>query len=237
MDIKHLSFSSLSLWAQCQGAWWEKYIENRETVSDAARFGSAFDQAISKRMGLISEIKDTYDGIDSAVNFYFAQPWAWGKADAAQKEINITPQQWETASEMLEAESEIFLPIVGYVDLIRNEGIVKKIVDIKTSSRAGWRSSWGLQLMLYALAENAQVAEIHLLVTGKKCPTAHRYVIPVTPAKLKWCMETLGCWAKQIADYKKGTPLNLSGGYWCSWCPKRLNCVASQMENVSEVSG
>lgn len=240
MNVDHLSFSSLSKWLQCPRSWWAKYVEKRDVApSDAASFGSAFDQAISAKLGLIKpeEITKTVEGVESSVNFYMAQPWAWTKADSTQEQIAITPEQWETMAESIEAESEIHAPITGYIDLFRVEGIERQVVDIKTSSRAGWRTDWGLQGMLYCLAKDAHRFEIHLLATGKKVPSAHRYVFKPTVERLRWMMETLGCIAKQIKQAQKGDVLLRNADYWCAWCPEKVDCVASISSTVPEMNG
>jgi hypothetical protein len=149
--------------------------------------------------------------------------------------ITITPNQWATLAEMMGAESEIFCPIIGYIDLYRVSGITKQVVDIKTSSRTEWRTAWALQGLLYCLATGATHFEIHLLTTGKKTPTAHRYVMNTTRERLKWMMETIGNLARQIEALKPDDCIPERPGYWCSWCPECTTCTGNDLSDIPQI--
>src|SRR3972149_5338451 len=86
--IKHLSHSSLTLWKNCPRSWWANYVlGKKQAPTEAASWGSQFDQALAHRLGLGDPPPNKLEGIDSAVNFYTCQPGAWSSAEEAKKEI------------------------------------------------------------------------------------------------------------------------------------------------------
>lgn len=219
--IDHISVSSIQKWIDCPRSWWVKYVLGLDTPSsEAASFGSQYDQLISKKLGFETEPmkQPLVDGVEDAVAGYFSQPYAMKDATGAQGKVFITPDQWAVHGEILGLSVEIFKPILGYIDLEnRLRGI---LTDLKTSTRAGAQNKWAFQVLTYALERQYQQAEIHLM-TRTKTPAWYRYRVPVTPESLRWMMGTFTFYAKQIEDALRsgnGETLPCRPDYYCGWC-------------------
>ena len=168
-----------------------------------------------------------------------------GRVLLAQKEVWLEPGQWEVLADFYGVRSSIHLPLLGYIDFLEQtgpSGLVKRIVDLKTSTRKGWQLSWGIQTTLYALAERAQTCEDHLVVRPtvrldadgnpivSKRPAQFRsfvYRFNPTPATFAWAMQWAGTWAEQIrkdseADCIESLPATPNFG--CQWCPENGLC-------------
>ncbi len=234
--IHHYSISSLQLWADCPRSWWEKYVlGNEQPSSEAASFGSQFDQVISTRLGFPAINKKTgkpekmgplLEGVEEAVEGYFAQPFAIKKATGCQEKIDISPDQWAVLGEICALSLQIDKPITGYIDVsVANESL---LVDLKTSKRAGMQPKWAFQVLVYAIAKQFNQARIHLM-TRTKTPAYYDYMVFLTPETKKWAMMNFTYYANQIeAALRKGDSEELARNpdFYCSWCPAAVDCPA-----------
>lgn len=228
--IDHYSVSSVQKWADCPRSWWVKYILDMDLPSsEAASFGSQYDQLIAERLGFKSEkpIGDLVEGVEDAVSGYFTQPHAMKKATGAQTEIRITPEQWMVFGEMHDLCVEIKKPIIGYIDLC--DDLESKLVDLKTSSRAGMQAKWAFQVLLYALAKQFAQARIHLF-TRTKNPAYYDYMVFVSKEAMAWVITNFTFYANQIekALVEGHGELARNPDFYCSWCPEKLDCPAKQ---------
>ena len=235
--IKHLSHSSLTLWKNCPRSWWANYVlGKKQAPTEAASWGSQFDQALAHRLGLGDPPPNKLEGIDSAVNFYTCQPGAWSSADEAQKEIRIEPNQWEFLAEQLGFSSRIFLPIIGYLDLFKQTPAGPEVLDMKTSSRTQFRSDWALQVFgLYTLATQAVQAHVHLLVRLKNGMNFAPYSFRPTKQTWIWTISQVAFYAAQIEQAlsnNHGDELARNPDYYCDWCPEKFECTAQAMLGI-----
>ena len=242
--IAHHSFSSISKFINCPFSWWsEKVLDRKMPSSAAASFGSQFDQLVADKLGLtptdtrgddtpISE-QVLVEGVEEAADAYLLQPWAVkkGEATSAQKKIYITPEMWAMFGEMLGLSLEIQKPILGYMDLVKRVGVQKTVIDLKTSKRKGMRVDWALQILEYALAEQAPAGEIHLMTTTKT-PAFYRYPIIVSDDTKRWAMTYLTYYInmiERVLEGGSGEGLPRKADYWCNWCAENLECTAKEV--------
>jgi hypothetical protein len=226
--IDHFSVSSVQKWADCPRSWWSKYILDMDLPSsEAASFGSQYDQLIGERLGFKSAkpVGELVEGVEDAVAGYFSQPHAIKKASGAQVEIRITPEQWAIFGEMHDVCAEITKPITGYIDLCVD--FESKLVDLKTSQRAGMNGKWAFQVLIYALAKQFCQARIHLM-TRTKTPAFYDYMVFVHKATLGWAISNFTFYARQIetALVEGHGELARNPDYYCSWCAEKLTCPA-----------
>lgn len=227
--IDHYSVSSVQKWADCPRSWWAKYILDLDLPSsEAASFGSQYDQLISQKLGLNNEpMKELLEGVEDAVAGYLSQPHAMKKATGAQVEIRITPEQWAIFGEMHDLCVEIKKPITGYIDLC--DDLESKLVDLKTSKRAGMQGKWAFQVLIYALAKQFCQARIHLM-TRTKTPAYYDYMVFVSKEALAWAITNFTFYANQIekALEEGHGELARNPDFYCDWCPEKLDCPAKQ---------
>ena len=242
--IAHWSFSSLKLLASCPRQWYYKYVKNeQQPPGDAAQFGSAFDQRVCERLGIKPGKEDrpvelnaeAEEQMQEALTFYFAQPQAWAKADKAQAKVELAPRVWSELADIYGVPSVLHRPFIGYIDLLRHEGMQKQVLDLKTSSRNDYRPEWSLQTALYALAEQASECHIHLLIRGKKELRFAAYRFRPMAATYAWALSTIGYWADQGERIMKAiaaVEVAATPGYHCDWCPKAIECEAARLMKV-----
>ena len=96
--VKHYSVSSILKWKNCPRSWWaDKVLGLTRPSTDAASFGSQYDQLIAYKLGLKpsdTRGKETpiekqmlLDGVEQAVELYFQQPHAVKKALSLSSDI------------------------------------------------------------------------------------------------------------------------------------------------------
>lgn len=239
--VQHHSVSSILKFKNCPRSWWaDKVLDLKRESSVAASFGSQYDQLIAHKLGLKPsdvreddipiEEQELLPGVEEAVNLYFQQPHAVKKASSAQKKISIKQHEWILFAEELGISSELKKPVIGYIDLIEQNGIQQSIIDLKTSSRRGMRSDWALQVLIYCIAEQINFGKIQLM-TKTKTPAYYQYPVIVTEETKAWAMNTFAFYANQIeAALENGSGENLSRNpdYYCAWCGEELDCPAKQ---------
>lgn len=233
--IDHYSPSSISAWEICPRNWWANYVLGKKMeASEAASFGSQFDQLVSQRIGCPvgkqDKLPDEWlDGVEQAVDLYLCQPWALKSATVAQKAVRINPAEWAMMAEMHGLFSEIRKPIIGFADLIDDQQ--RLVVDLKTSGRKDARQEWAGQLIFYALAEQLSSAEVHLL-TRTKTPAVYRFTIPVNDETKKWALIRFSTAIEQIEralENGAGEELVRNPGWKCGYCPEQFECPAFNM--------
>lgn len=242
--MEHISHSSIQLFIDCPRHWFAKYVDKLITpAGDAAAFGTGFDQAIAARVVPGSEVVACDPDVLNAVEFYLAQPRAWDRAQDAQVKIELDPDQWAVLAEYYGSCTEIPVPLVGYVDLVRTmeDGIRRELLDLKTSSRKEFRPSWSVQTMLYAAALRAARIGVHLLVRRangsfdfaayEHCPNHNDY---------RWVLNYVGFYANQLTEatkYACSDDLPAKPGYWCAWCPVKLECPGVYLGSMNNQIG
>lgn len=223
--IDHLSVSSILKWIDCPQSWWAKYVDGVDApTTEAASFGSQFDQLVSHQLGKGEKPENLLEGVEDAVVGYMSQPFAMKEITGAQEKVWITPDQWAVHGEIFGISTEIFKPVLGYIDL--ENALRGKLVDLKTSSRAGAQAKWAFQVLIYAIERQYRSAEIHLM-TRTKTPAYYQYRVPVHEESIRWAMSQFAFYAKQIENaLRSGNGENLprNADYWCNWCGD-INCV------------
>lgn len=242
--LSHTSVSSINSFQNCPRGWWNSYVlKMKQESSVAASFGNQYDSLIAHRLGLEpmdvrerDKDKPTIsqqiwlDGLEEAVDGYFEQDHAITKEEAVstQKKIEIPVHAWSIMAEQLGLSLDIHFPIVGYVDLISQKGLTKKITDLKTSKRKGMRADWAFQLLIYCLAENCGSADIHLMTTTK-VPAYYKYPVIVTDETKAWAMKKytfIDNLIHRALEEGSGENLPCNSDYWCMWCAESENCPA-----------
>jgi hypothetical protein len=233
--IDHYSVSSMQLAANCPRAFWAKYILKKEQASsDAASFGSQYDQQVSARLGCkIHKAENpasrVVEGVDEAVAGYLCQPHALKTATDAQVPINISPLQWQLMAEIHGFHAEIQKPIIGFIDLWDAKNRV--IVDLKTSASKRTSPGWALQVLIYTLAQQANEAKIHLM-TRTKTPAYYEYIVPISKQSLAWAMHWFTHQANMVERWLAdgcGECLPRNADYYCNWCAEQLECPATNI--------
>lgn len=244
-ELTHWSFSSLKQLANCPRSWYVQYVKKeRQQSGSAAAFGSAFDQKVAQALGLSIEKKDEpvkleeadEQSVNEAVTFYKLQPQsAFWKDGRGQVKIEITPEAWSVYAEMYGVESNLSVPIIGYIDMLQTNGPSVEICDLKTSGRNEFRSEWPLQLLLYALASRASVCHVHLLTRLKKGFGFTAYRFRPIKESYAWMLTQLG-WLADQGEKARMMPseecLPATSGWWCSYCPRNMNCEACRLQTV-----
>lgn len=246
-QIGHLSNSAISLWYDCPRAFWAKYIEGEELpAGPAAAFGTLFEHSVAAKMGLLKEPKLDPTNVDhaevaGAASKYMRWDKGWKTADVIQKKIEITPTAWANYADLYGVDSEIHVPIIGYTDFQRRNGITTEILDTKTSKYKGFKPAWAIQLNLYGMAERAARVGVHLYLRQVK-PGFESYWWTPNKASFAWMMAYIGHAAKQIqVALLRDDPESLARipdrnamDKHCSWCPKQMNCQAKISAEVIE---
>lgn len=232
MMPSHISFSQVSSYRQCPRSWYCKSVlKEPQPQTDAASRGSQFDQLIAYKLGLGEAPTDPLmERVEEAAQIYLANG-GWTRAKEAQKEIKLTPNAWDFAREIYGVDWTLPVPIIGYVDLVRQDesGLRTELVDIKTSERAEYRPDWGLQCALYSLVLRAFRFEIHLVTFTKKIKLT-RYTYRPTDQTFCWAMNIIGHTAemmKRTATEKIVEKIPATPGYQCRWCGRQTSCEGS----------
>lgn len=182
MMIDHLSFSSISRYLKCGKQWKYRYIEKlQEESSEALEFGSAWHDMIAMHLA------DTRYDVDKCWEMAYEKKQLNGELVQLGQKMLTSPDIVQTIQglsvkpESLEMKTEltmpgISVPIVGYIDMIQNDGIP---IDIKTSN-SRWsqeKADSDLQPTFYLAAlEQLQMVKLpakfkFLVFTKTKNPT------------------------------------------------------------------
>lgn len=242
----HLSWSQISSFLACPRSWYVSKILGEEQVStsQAAR-GSAFDQMVSVKLGL-ANVKECAElmslarspedmrkasRIDEAVEVYFANG-GWSKAEQAQSEVRLSLAQFDTLKQIYDVPGDLWLPLVGYVDLLRTNPtnpFEKVLCDLKTSERAEYRPGWSGQCALYCLCIGASEFEIHLVCFTKSIKLV-KYAYRPTDKTFAWVLNLVSATSqrmRQAAQSPVVEAIEATAGYQCKWCSRQHTCEAS----------
>ena len=246
-ELTHWSYSSIKTLMGCMRSWYIQYVMKEKTPSgEAASFGSAFDQNVLKAFGATVDKKEepvkldeeTAKQVQSAVEFYALQPQSqpW-RGCRGQVKIEITPEEWSEYADIYGVESRIRVPFIGYIDMLRQDGVQVELTDLKTSSRAEFRPEWVLQQTLYALPTRASVCHTHLLTRLKTKFGFHARRFRPLKQTYAWAIATVGQWAEigeQVRLAPAADTLAASPGFWCSYCPANARCEAARLQTLEE---
>ena len=243
-SITQLSYSSVSEFLSCPRSWYSRRILGKEQPrTEAAGFGSLFDQVVANRLGLGADPLEGADMTDpvhqsvvDAADLYMSHPLGWKTATEAQKEIRIEPTQWGSLADEFGAYGDLHVPFVGFLDLFRADGLKRSVCDLKTADRKGFKSGWLLQTALYALATRSQKIEVHVLVRTKE-PKLCVYEYRPTDTTFRWALSTVGYVAELIRQAEAGGPIERFAaipGYYCMWCSE-TDCEAKIANSLTEV--
>jgi len=234
MTIEHLSFSSISKAYQCPKFWKATYLDKLRTPSsEAATWGTHYGMVLQSKLVNKPLTAEEENGIEAdiyeAVEEYFSHPKSWTAADEVEKEINIDPEKWRWLAEKYGANSELFWPIMGYMDAVR-DGVP---MDLKTTKRAGFQSSWAYQCTLYALSQNSRKWEVHSCVRNKTLKY-NFYFWHLSDENIRSVMNWISNGAKKIKSMVDGiNEPEEQTGYWCGFCPVMVDCGVYPFENLS----
>lgn len=185
---RHLSFSSVNLFAQCKRSWFAQRVLGKQApAGSAANWGLAFEAAVIRAIGAPNEKggdddrakvdADTQAEVDRAAKVYLDSPGAWKQGMpgnmVAQRKIEITPEQWGTLCDCYGAYGDIHLPLIGYIDLFHTDpsGFKRTVCDLKTTTQAGLKPDYVYQTALYCIVARAQQAEVHVLIRPQERET------------------------------------------------------------------
>jgi CRISPR/Cas system-associated exonuclease Cas4 (RecB family) len=242
LPIKHLSFSSLSLFGNCPASWKGKYVDKRrEPMSEAAMFGTRFEEAVAQRLGFrVTEYQEEGEKDEVAVekvldqvhydnaDIYLRHNRAWTSADGYQTKITIDPDKFEHLARHYGLSLSIFLPYIGYIDFDREDGIL----DLKTSARKGWKETWGLQIVSYLLSEGKASGDIHLL-TRTKIPKTYFYNVFLTDAFARSTLRWIAHQAKGVQHMlESGEEPGAQIGWLCGYCASSSVCEAREFCDI-----
>jgi len=233
-----------------------------EVVPTEARqiveMSAAVDKAEERLQEEIKRGITVYEGMPDALAPMGAIGTPAGRSLTAQEEVWLEPGQWEVLADFYGVRSSIHLPFLGYIDFLEATGpagVVKKVVDLKTSTRKGFQLSWALQTTLYALYTRAQVCEAHLVVRPQpkldengepvqsKRPAQFRayiYRFSPTAETFRWAMQWVSEWAAVIrrdcdADCIDSLPANPT--WSCMFCPENACCEPYLLSKLTALGG
>ena len=241
--IKHLSFSSMNLYANCPQSWYGRYIEQlREPTSPEAQFGIDFESALAQQIGFdvqeteenpetgeLEIIEKTFNSdMEKNVGIYLNHEKAWKSATDYQKKIEITPEHFKWLADKFGVKGSIPLPFIGYIDFMRKD---TAIMDLKTSKRSGWKPQWGYQMIPYMLAEELPMAEIHQFVRTKT-PKTLFYALIMNEGLAQTVLNWMSNQAKGIKSLLDGeSNPHTNNGWMCGYCAVK-NCKARDFNDV-----
>lgn len=245
LSVEHLSYSSVSLYLMCARSWRYRYIDRVKTpVASALPFGSAFHEAIR----LCVEAK-ALGNEPEPISDLFTRAWHWhvdnedidygdkdspeslqslghrmlSSRDAVRVLSGLMPKI-EDDQPITEKRVEfcidgVEVPIVGYIDMIGDDGVP---VDFKTSSRLWYasRADSELQPSLYleALRQLGQMPQggefRYYIFTKAKTPKVQIIDTSRSPEQLAWTRDVIrDVWSAIVAG---AFPPSGIGGWKCS---------------------
>lgn len=261
LSIKHLSFSSISLWQRCPRNWWAKYIEkSEESIGEAGSFGNDYDRILAKRMGFKFEfdvskydeakkanvrVKCNQDDVNETdelkqgADAYFNTPKTWRYAETYQQKLEVSPAQFEETAGKYDVDATMPYPLLGYIDFTGKvkDTPVLEILDIKTTGRDEFKPEWVVQTGFYAGLIGAVRWNIHLYVRPKNIVKVYNGDVP--KELVKEIFTSLAFTANQIKTaVDNNDPHNLprAVSWGCAFCPLAIklqnNKPACFMANV-----
>lgn len=178
LPLEHLSATSISLFLRCPRQFQETYIRGRTdlSVSSAMVIGSAVHLALARTLKaepLGAYFDDVLAGESSEI--------IWKDKESAARKIAQTMfvnyyhkvgrylNVLDTEQELLLEIPGVDIPLLGYVDIITDRGVI----DVKTtgyvSRKPELQKSWKLQMNIYQL-KYPYPGEFHVLTRNAREP-------------------------------------------------------------------
>jgi hypothetical protein len=196
LPMDHLSASSISLFLRCPRQFQEVYIRGNRSLdsSSAMVIGSAVHLALSrllKGMPLGNYFDDALAGETGRVIWKDKESAARKIADKmvvnyyhkVGRQLNVI----DTEQELLLDIPGVDIPLLGYVDILTDRGVI----DVKTtgyvSRKPELQKSWKLQMNIYQL-KHPMPGEFHVITRSSTNPVVvadsplHPFYVP-PPAK------------------------------------------------------
>lgn len=242
LPLDHLSASSISLFLRCPRQFQENYIRGAKDgpVSSAVVIGRAVHLGLSRL--LKEEPIDGYfdDALRESIN-----PVIWKDKESACRKIadkmlltyyhrvGRSLNVLETEQELLLDLPGVDIPLLGYVDILTDRGVI----DVKTtgyvSRQPELQNSWKLQMNIYQL-KHPKPGEFHVLTRSSTNPI----VVPDTPGhpfyvnpprdsfadNLRKIYKVMVAYYEQFGD-TEDWPGNITHEWAAKYCPlKGLGC-------------
>lgn len=185
LPLDHLSATSISLFLRCPRQFQEVYIRgNRELgVSSAVVIGSAVHLALSrllKDLPLGNYFDDAVAGTDGGITWKDKESAARKIAEkmvvnyyhSVGRSLNVL----DTEQELLLEIPGVDIPLLGYVDILTDRGVIDVKTTAYVSRKPELQKSWKLQMNIYQL-EHPMAGEFHVLTRSSTQPL----VVPDSP--------------------------------------------------------
>jgi len=221
--VDHLSYSSISMYLDCPEAWHRKYLLGEPTKkSTALAFGSAWHGAL-ERIVQLNNPNLPAPNQPSGWNEIWIEEFGKAFKDVSFEEGETREQhcnegirllnhpsisqtilsiqaKHDDAGAMIEREVELHvpnvgLPVIGYIDIILEDGTP---ADFKTSAKS-WTDNWAsdsLQTLFYLAALNQAGFEVnwkftHFIFVKTKTPQVQVLEHSHKPAELFFLFEII----------------------------------------------
>lgn len=239
LPLDHLSATSISLFLRCPRQFQEVYIRGVRDgdISSSLVIGSAVHLALSRLLkGL-----PLGNYFDDALGEHLATGAGviWKDKESASRKIadRMVVNYFHAVGrslEVVDTEQELLLeipgvdiPILGYVDILTNRGVI----DVKTtgyvSRKPELQKSWKLQMNIYQL-QHPKPGEFHVLTRSTTNPvvvpnsTVHPFYVP-TPKKdlevtLRAIYRAMSAYYSEFGE-EEDWPGNLTHEWAGKYCP------------------
>lgn len=196
LPLEHLSATSISLFLRCPRQFQETYIRgNRELgVSSAVVIGSAVHLALSrllKDLPLGNYFDDAVAGTDGEITWKDKESAARKIAEkmvvnyyhSVGRSLNVL----DTEQELLLEIPGVDIPLLGYVDILTDRGVIDVKTTAYVSRKPELQKSWKLQMNIYQL-EHPQPGEFHVITRSSTNPVVvpdsslHPFYVPLPKA-------------------------------------------------------
>lgn len=250
----HLSFSQLSTLSKCPHQWYLTRIKKVPYgFSRALAIGKMVDAACNANFyNYIIDKKylSLIDVLDAAADKWHAQEKKWsieptdeefaGVQDEAAEYIRMHYNEYQIKTIPKETQYKVeltrgnLLPIIGYIDVVEEDGT---ITDVKTSKKkyADGAATSNRQLLTYWLALE-QMKEKGVIdfspgkrrfsvVVKNKKPYIQDITCECDPGKER--IVRFWCWVVALNNMlKKGSFAPCTAGWWCApkWCDAYAHC-------------
>jgi len=180
LPLDHLSASSVSLFLRCPRQFQEQYIRGSRGPSNSALvIGSAVHLALSRELKGEPRGKYFKETVDRAMAENGEIEWKYPESycqKRARTAVDMYMKRVAPSLNVLETEKEILIelpgidiPILGYVDIVTDRGVI----DIKTTGYVNRKISiqpaWKLQMNVYQL-EYPTHGEFHVITNSASYP-------------------------------------------------------------------
>jgi CRISPR/Cas system-associated exonuclease Cas4 (RecB family) len=228
VEIKHLSASSILLYARCPYAFYLKNTTQQPEETRAQLSGTIFHRIIELRLN--GHSKEEAVGI--ATQEFMTKPnFAEALKDALEFYLAYEPHLQDLLSEgVIATEKEFVLEIdniviKGYIDIITAK---RKMIDLKTSRRNGKPLpdfKHVFQMSVYALTDDADTYYLHYVFPD------HASLIQIKPLPLKEVLSIIKSTAK-LLEAQEFPPTGLLTGY-CQFCHYKKQCKYHRLTDKS----